>query len=77
MANDKLKGTAYYLGALSTFAAFLGAESYNYVSCEKAGLEGKIEAVVLGIPAAILLPMGIYCITKSIRYFIDDEKGKK
>ena len=77
MANDKFKGFAYYLGALSTFATFLGTEAYNHSVCDKAGLEGKIEVVVLGIPAVILLPMGIYCIRKSARYFVNDRKDKK
>ena len=77
MNIDKFKGTAYYLGALSTFAAFLGAESYNHVFCEKAGLEGKIEAIALGFPALALLPMGIYCIGRSVYYFIDHMKERK
>jgi hypothetical protein len=77
MANDKLRGFAYYLGALSTFATFLGTEAYSHVACEKAGLEGRIESVVMGIPAAILIPMGIYCIRKSARYFMNDKKCKK
>ena len=77
MTNDKIKGTAYYLGALSTFATFIGIEAYNYASYGNRGLEGKVEAFVFGIPMVVLLPMGIYCVGKSVKYFIDDKRDKK
>lgn len=77
MTQNKVMGWAYYLGAASTFAAFIGAEAYSCVSCEKFGLEDKIESIVLGIPAITLLPMGIYCIGKSVQHFMDNGKNKK
>lgn len=76
MVNNKIRGVAYYLGAISTFATFIGIEAYNS-SRWNVGLEEKVEALIFGIPAVTLIPMGIYCIGKSVNYFMKDKQDKK
>ena len=58
MASDKTKGVAYYLGAVSTFATFIGIEAYNRASFERLTVEDELKTIVLGIPAVVPLPMG-------------------
>ena len=77
MAYEKIKGIAYYLGAASTFATFIGIEAYNHARYGHANLEDNVNALIFGIPMISLLPMGIYCIGKSVSYLRKDKQDKE
>ena len=70
MAYEKLKGTAYYLTALTSLYTLIGISAFNHHSCKKLGLESKIEMATMLTSAIPLLGISAYSIRKSAKYFM-------